>query len=522
MSRYITTPIYYVNDKPHLGHLYTTLAADILSRFFRFCGEPVKMATGTDEHGAKVEQAALRNGITPQQHTDIMSVHFKKLVEKCNIQNTDFIRTTEDRHKKAVHALWQRLIANDQIYQDHYAGWYSVRDESFYDEKEITQTPNGPIAPTGAPVEWIQEPCYFFRLSQWQEPLIEHYTKHPDAIAPSSRYNEVISFLKSGLKDLSISRSKLKWGVLIPDSDHVFYVWIDALTNYLTVLGYPNDMKTVHQFWPHSLHLVGKDILRFHAVYWPALLMAAQLPPPSRIFAHGWWMHDGQKMSKSLGNVIDPINMIDDYGIDRVRYFLFRHVRFGQDGDFSTNLFVQKCNQELADGLGNLAHRTLTFIHNRMGGMVPRIEKTTLDDQGQDLITWGQNHYQYWVQMMNEQDLFSYLESIYAGIQKGNQYIDHRAPWTLMKKANQGCAHSQNQVNNIMYTLLSIIRDIAVALYPVIPQSSQALWTQLGYTTPLSDHNNLQGLLQKEMDPETPLPRPTPLFQKMDDAMHTS
>jgi methionyl-tRNA synthetase len=310
--------------------------------------------------------------------------------------------------------------------------------------------------------------------------------------------------------------------VRIPDSDHVFYVWIDALTNYLTVLGYPNDMKTVHQFWPHSLHLVGKDILRFHAVYWPALLMAAQLPPPSRIFAHGWWMHDGQKMSKSLGNVIDPINMIDDYGIDRVRYFLFRHVRFGQDGDFSTNLFVQKCNQELADGLGNLAHRTLTFIHNRMGGMVPRIEKTTLDDQGQDLITWGQNHYQYWVQMMNEQDLFSYLESIYAGIQKGNQYIDHRAPWTLMKKANQGCAHSQNQVNNIMYALLSIIRDIAVALYPVIPQSSQALWTQLGYTTPLSDHNNLQGLLQKEMDPETPLPRPTPLFQKMDDAMHTS
>jgi methionyl-tRNA synthetase len=515
VTRYITTPIYYVNDRPHLGHLYTTLAADILCRFFRLSGHDVVMATGTDEHGAKVAQSAEQKGISPRQLTDDMSGHFKEVVALANVQDATFIRTTESRHAKAVHALWDKLVANGHVYDGAYEGWYAVRDEAFYDEKELTRTDDGWIAPSGASVAWVQEPCYFFRLSHFQQPLIDHYTAHPDAIAPASRYNEIMAFLRTGLKDLAVSRSKVTWGVPIPGSSHVFYVWIDALTNYLTVLGYPDSDTTVQTYWPHSIHLVGKDIVRFHAVYWPALLMAAGLRPPRRIFAHGWWLNDGQKMSKSIGNVIDPKDLIHQYGIDRVRYFLFRHVRFGQDGNFSNDLLVHRCNHELADGLGNLAHRILTFVHNRMDGVIPSFYANTLDSADSALGQWGRNTMAALTACMDQQDLYGYLDIVYGAIQRGNQFIDYHAPWALAKAARQGNEHSAHKMHSILYVLMGLVKDIIVFLWPFMPESCNTMWRQLGGEKPL-DHNSLADLVNTPLVAGTPLPRPAPVFKKID------
>ncbi|MFQ5939314.1 MAG: methionine--tRNA ligase, partial [Alphaproteobacteria bacterium] len=326
---YITTPIYYVNDAPHIGHAYTSLACDVLARFMRLDGYEVKFLTGTDEHGQKVEKSATAVGMEPAAFTDKMSENFRALSHAMNFSNDDFIRTTEPRHIAACQALWRELKARDQIYLGAYAGWYAVRDEAYYSESEVIEGPDGKkVAPSGAEVEWVEEPSYFFRLSAWQEPLLQLYEDNPDCIAPKSRRNEVVSFVKSGLKDLSISRTSFKWGVAVPDDpDHVMYVWLDALTNYITAAGYPDaEGKGFTSFWPADLHVVGKDILRFHAVYWPAFLMAAGLAPPKRVFAHGWWTNEGQKISKSLGNIIEPLHLVEEYGLDAVRYFLLREV----------------------------------------------------------------------------------------------------------------------------------------------------------------------------------------------------
>ncbi len=370
---FVTTPIYYVNDQPHIGHAYTEVACDALARFMRLDGWRVKFLTGTDEHGQKVEQSARLSGISPQEFTDRISPAVREMARLLDISNDDFIRTTEPRHIRAVEALWRELERRGEIYLGRFSGWYAVRDEAFYDEGELVDGPNGLRAPTGAEVEWVEEENYFFRLSAWQDRLLAHYEANPEAIAPRSRRNEVMSFIRGGLKDLSISRTSFSWGVPVPGHPgHVVYVWFDALINYLSAVGYPDtENPDFTTFWPTAFHMVGKDIVRFHAVYWPAFLMAAELAPPRRVFAHGWWTVEGQKMSKSLGNVVAPQQLIGTYGLDPVRYFLLRELPFGNDGDFSHRAVVGRLNGDLANDFGNLAQRVLTMINRNCGAALP-------------------------------------------------------------------------------------------------------------------------------------------------------
>ena len=357
---YLTTPIYYVNDKPHIGHGYTSIATDVMARFKRLEGVKVKFLTGTDEHGQKIQQSAQKAGMTPKAFTDQVSQTFRDMSHKLNLSNDDFIRTTEDRHYKAVHHLWDDLMEKGYIYLDSYSGWYAIRDEAFYQETELVDGK----APTGAEVEWVSEPSYFFKLSSFQERLLEYYKNNPDFIMPASRKNEVVKFVEGGLKDLSVSRTSFSWGIPVTkDPSHVMYVWFDALTNYLSALGYPNNQENLQTLWPTCTHVVGKDILRFHTVYWPAFLMAADLPLPKRIVAHGWWTNEGQKISKSLGNTIDPLQLVQDYGLDTVRYFLLREMSFGQDGDFSKSALISRNNSDLANAYGNLVQRIFSFIY---------------------------------------------------------------------------------------------------------------------------------------------------------------
>src|SRR5690348_17380512 len=376
---YLTTPIYYVNDAPHLGHAYTTVACDALARFMRLDGRQVRFLTGTDEHGQKVEKSARAAGVDPQTFCDRVSQNFRDMTTLMNISNDDFIRTTEPRHVRGVQALWQELQQKGEIYLGRFAGWYAVRDEAFYDEGELV----GGRAPTGAEVEWVEEENYFFRLSAWQDRLLKFYDDNPDFIAPRARRNEVISFVKSGLRDLSISRTSFTWGIPVPgDPRHVMYVWLDALANYITALGYPETKDSDYSnFWPADLHMVGKDIIRFHCVYWPAFLMGAGLAPPKRVFAHGWWTVEGQKMSKSLGNFIPPGQLIDKYGLDPVRYFLLRELPFGSDGDFSRRAVINRINGDLANDFGNLAQRVLSFIAKNCGAVVPMHGPLTYEDE---------------------------------------------------------------------------------------------------------------------------------------------
>ena len=381
---YITTPIYYVNDVPHIGHAYTTVICDTIANFNKWLGNEVNFLTGTDEHGQKVEKSALKANMDPQTFTDNVSTSFKKLASKLEINNTDFIRTTEDRHIKSVKHLWNILVNKGDIYIDKYSGWYSIRDEAFYSNDEIIEDKNGKkLAPNGSEVEWLEEPSYFFKLSSWQDKLLKFYEKNPDFISPKSRYNEVLSFVNGGLEDLSISRTTFNWGIQVPDNDdHVIYVWLDALTNYISALDYPNkDSKNWKSFWPADIHVVGKDILRFHAVYWPAFLMAAELEVPRKIYAHGWWTVDGKKMSKSTGNVVSPEVIIDKYGLDQFKYFLLREVRFGQDGDFSEEALIKRVNSDLSNDYGNLAQRVLTFIYKNNECLIPNKGSYTLEDK---------------------------------------------------------------------------------------------------------------------------------------------
>ena len=362
-NKYFTTPIYYVNDKPHIGHAYTSISVDVLKRFYKLRGYGSYFLTGTDEHGQKVEKAALDKGVDPKKFTDQVSENFRALSYILKLDNDDFIRTTEDRHIKSVQNLWNRLLENDEIYLSKYSGWYSVRDEAFVAENEITEKDGKKFNSFGSELTWVEEESYFFRLSKWQDRLLELYDSIPNFVHPKSRLNEVKSFVSGGLKDLSISRTTFKWGIDVPNDDkHIMYVWLDALTNYISALGFPDQENEKYKdFWP-GIHVVGKDILRFHAVYWPAFLMAAGLEPPKQIVAHGWWTNEGEKISKSLGNVIDPIELINVYGLDQIRYFLMREVPFGNDGDFSKDAMINRINGDLSNNFGNLMQRVLSFI----------------------------------------------------------------------------------------------------------------------------------------------------------------
>ncbi|MCA3284439.1 MAG: methionine--tRNA ligase [Roseomonas sp.] len=503
-TRYVTTPIYYVNDKPHVGHAYTSVAADVLARWWRLQGHEVFFLTGTDEHGQKVEKAARDAGMDPQAFTDQVSQHFRDLTATLGLSNDDFIRTTEARHKAACTALWQELAKRDEIYLGHYEGWYAVRDEAFYGPDELTERDGVKYAPSGAPVEWVREPSYFFRLSKWQDWLLDYYNKKIEFIAPESRRNEVISFVKSGLQDLSISRTSFRWGVPVPgDPAHVMYVWLDALTNYITAAGYPDTKAERWTFWPASVHLVGKDIVRFHAIYWPAFLEAAGLEPPKRVFAHGWWTIEGQKMSKSLGNAIDPVALVADYGLDPLRYFLLREVPFGADGDFSRKALANRLNGELADALGNLANRTLSLIQRNCEGKLPAPAAAIGDDVA--LLDALAAMPGLVGQHVEDQAFHLALEEVFRVVRAANGYITAQAPWALKKT-------DLARMEAVLRHLHSVLRGAATALQPFMPGTMAALLDQLGVPADARD----LAALATPLPGGTALPPPSPLFRKIE------
>jgi methionyl-tRNA synthetase len=459
---YITTPIYYVNDVPHIGHAYTTLACDMAARFMRLDGRPVFFATGTDEHGQKNAKTAQAHGRDPQDHVDLLSENFRHLCAASHMSNDDFIRTTEPRHKKAAQAMWKALDSNGHIYLGKYDGWYSTSDEAYYGESEIA---DGKAIASGSSVEWVEEPSYFFKLSSFQDQLLAHYAANPDFIAPKSRYNEVVKFVESGLRDLSISRTNFNWGVPVPGDDaHIMYVWLDALTNYLTCLGYPDESAANYKtFWPEALHVMGKDILRFHAVYWPAFLMAAGLPLPRQIFAHGWWTNEGQKISKSVGNAIDPHKLFEAYGLDQVRYFLMREVPFGQDGDFSHQALVSRMNGDLANDYGNLVHRVLSFLDKQLQGVLPALAPLTAEDEA--ILAQARALLPHVRELMNKMALSKALEEIWTLVSAANRYIDAQKPWGLK-------VSDPARMATILAVLVDVIRRIALLTQPVMPDAS--------------------------------------------------
>ncbi|NJO36996.1 MAG: methionine--tRNA ligase [Rhizobiales bacterium] len=501
---YVTTPIYYVNDVPHIGHAYTTIACDAMARFARLDGKETRFLTGTDEHGQKVEKAARDRGIEPQAFTDELSERFRALAAHMGIANDDFIRTTEERHKRGVQALWRKLVENDEIYLGSYAGWYAVRDEAFYAESELVDGK----APTGAPVEWVEEPSYFFRLSAWEERLLTLYEENPDFIAPPSRRNEVISFVRGGLQDLSVSRTSFSWGIPVPDDpDHVVYVWLDALTNYMTALGYPEESQASYQrFWPADVHVIGKDILRFHAVFWPAFLMAAGLEPPRRVFAHGWWTIEGEKMSKSLGNALDPYELIESFGLDQLRYFLLREVPFGNDGDFSRSAMINRINADLANDYGNLCQRVLSMIQKNCGGEAPqpRPDAETEDDRAlngaaEALLETVRGH-------MHVQALHKALEAIFEVVGEANRYVDAQAPWALRKT-------DPARMGAVLHHLAETIRRLALLTQAFMPAASEKILDQLAIPVDrrtLASYPSERGRLE----PGTALPKPEGVFPR--------
>ena len=485
---YITTPIYYVNDKPHIGHAYTTLACDAMARFQRLDGKDVKFLTGTDEHGQKVEEAANKAGIDPQSFTDKVSQNFQDLAVNMNFSNDEFIRTTSERHKATCQKLWNILVEKGHIYLGKYAGWYSVRDEAYYTETEIVDGK----APTGAPVEWVEEPSYFFDLSKWQDKLLEFYEKNPDFVAPASRFNEIKSFVSGGLKDLSVSRASFKWGVPVPnDDDHVMYVWLDALTNYLTAAGWLDDEQAYQAHWPADVHMVGKDIVRFHAVYWPAFLMAADLPLPGRVYAHGWWTNEGQKISKSVGNVIDPNALVQEFGLDQTRYFLLREVPFGNDGDFARSAMISRINSDLANDLGNLSNRVQSLIVKNLDGVHPELP-AILQEDDKIMLAACDGLLDKVRDCFARQQFHEALRHIWDVISQSNRYVDTQAPWALKKTDPQRMAE-------VLSVLMEAIRQSAILVQPVMPQSANDLLDQLKVPADKRDFAMLGGARRDDL-----------------------
>ena len=472
-SFYITTPIYYVNDRPHIGHAYTSLACDVLARFKRLDGYRVHFLTGTDEHGQKIAQSAAAKGLDPQVFTDEVSQSFRHLATVMGYSYDDFIRTTEARHKAVCQQLWQVLEARGYIYLDTYEGWYCVSDEAYYDEKELFRQPDGSLRTSlGKTVEWLREENYFFRLSAFGDKLLALYAAQPDFVLPASRLNEVRSFVASGLKDIAVSRTTFDWGVPVPGNDkHVMYVWLDALTNYISALGAPATAAELYEtFWPATLHVVGKDILRFHAVYWPAFLMAADWPLPGRVFAHGWWTNEGQKISKSLGNVVDPLELVATYGLDPTRYFLLREVPFGNDGDFSRAAMETRLNADLANAYGNLAQRVLSMIFKNCAGQLPAMNPlsaadTALLGQVDGLLAVVRAH-------MDRQAFHKVLEETWRVIAAANAYVDAQAPWVLKKTDPERMAV-------VLAVLHEAIRKLTLLLQPFMPGSTSTLLAAL-------------------------------------------
>ncbi len=462
---YITTPIYYPSAKPHMGHAYSSIIADFFARFKRIDGFDVHFLTGTDEHGLKIQRAAEKKGVNTSIFCDELSKTFKDLSKTLNLSNNDFIRTTEDRHKKSVQFLWNELKKNGDIYLSKYSGWYSVSDEAFYNDDEIEDLDNKKVAISSKSlVEWVDEESYFFKLSKWEKPLLKFYKDNPDFISPKSRKNEVISFVKRGLKDLSVSRKSFSWGIKVPDDDnHVIYVWLDALTNYMSALNYPqiND-ELFKKFWPASIHLIGKDILRFHAIYWPAFLLAAKITPPKKVFGHGWILSNEEKMSKSKGNILDPIEIIDQYGLDPLRYYLIKEVSFGNDGNISQDKLEDCINSDLANNFGNLCQRVISFTIKNCSGKIP--EKINFEKDDLYILNRYKENLSKIRFEIDNQNINFYIDYIINSLFEANKYFNDQEPWK--KKDNP------LRLNTIVYSTLEIVRKVSFLLYPIIPQSS--------------------------------------------------
>ena len=462
---YITTPIYYPSAKPHMGHAYSSIIADFFARFKRIDGHQVHFLTGTDEHGLKIQRAAENRGVDTLKFCEEISKTFKDLSKTLNLSNTDFIRTTENRHKESVQYLWNELIKNDDIYLSKYSGWYSVSDEAFYNDDEIEDIDNKKVAISSkSPVEWVDEESYFFRLSKWEKPLLDFYEKNPDFILPETRKNEVISFVKSGLKDLSVSRKSFSWGIKVPNDDqHVIYVWLDALTNYISALDYPNVKSDLFKkFWPASVHLIGKDILRFHAVYWPAFLLAAKIELPLKVYGHGWILSNDEKMSKSKGNILDPLEIINQYGLDPLRYYLIKEVSFGNDGNISQEKLEDCINSDLANNYGNLCQRVTAFTIKNCESKIP--EKIEFQKDDLDILNKYNNNLDNIRSKIDKQDINFYIDYIINSLFEANKYFNDQEPW---KKKDDIV-----RLNTIVYTTLEIVRKISFLLFPIIPHSS--------------------------------------------------
>ncbi len=500
---YITTAIPYANGAPHIGHAYERIASDAIARFRRLDGDDVLFVTGMDEHGQKMQQTAAREGLSPQALADRTASQFLALGAALNAPTDDFVRTTQERHRAASQAIWQRMQAAGDIYLAHYSGWYSVRDEAYFDADELREGADGDrLAPSGSPVEWVEEESYFFRLSAYAEPLLALYARQPDFITPASYRNEIVSFVKRGLTDLSISRTTFNWGIPVPgDQRHVMYVWVDALTNYITATGFPDPQARRATYWPADAHVIGKDITRFHAIYWPAFLLSAGLPVPRRIVVHGFLFNRGEKMSKSVGNVIDPMALASHYGVDQLRYFLLREVPFGQDGNYSHEAIVQRINADLANDLGNLAQRSLSMIAKQCGGLVPQPQAFTSVDQA--ILAEAAGLLEKARAAMAEFALHQMLADIFRLVADGNRYFAAEEPWRLAK-------NNPGRMASILYVTAELLRRIAILAQPAMPAAMAKLLDGLGVE---ADKRHFADLGQP-LVPGTPLPAPAPIFPR--------
>ena len=485
---YITTPIYYPSGKPHMGHAYSSIVADIFARFKRLEGFNVLFLTGTDEHGQKIQNEAKKNNKDPKIFCDELSETFRNLTRTLNLSNDDFIRTTEPRHHKSVIEIWNKLVGSGDIYLGKYSGWYSISDEAFYDEDEIEDKNGKKISKSsGSSVEWVEEESYFFKLSAWSNKLLEFYKKNPNFILPESRKNEVVRFVEKGLKDLSISRTSFTWGIPVPKNEkHVIYVWLDALTNYISALNFPNtEDKKYKTFWPADVHIIGKDILRFHAIFWPAFLLAAKLPLPKRVFGHGWILSDDKKMSKSLGNILDPIEIIRDYGIDQLRYYLIKEVSLGNDGSISMENLKNCINNDLANNYGNLCQRVFSFIKKNCNNKVPKTNNFKETDT--KLINNIKDNIPKLIDLINKQNLNEYIKTVVNFCFEANKYFNDSEPWLFKKK-------DPERMNTILNTIVEQIKNISILLNPIIPISTKKVLNTIN----ISDKDILIETIKKE------------------------